>query len=222
MAPKSFYDKGVELSKLLPQIADPLLQEITKEAIREYYQADISLERRIDPLRKPIVISLHGVMTRGKWQKDLTPTLNDSGITHIPLDYGFFLALLFVLPSLRLRKVRWFLDQYTHITEKYPDQNPSMIAHSFGTYIIARVMELYPEIKFDQIILCGSIVRRDYGWTGRHTYKQMNRVLNECGCRDWVVRISAWAAKDANPSGVYGFLAFMVFWTRVEVRFING
>jgi len=66
-------------------------------------------------------------------------------------------------------------------------------------------MELYPEVEFDQIILCGSIVRCDYSWTNRIAAHQVKRALNECGPRDIIVKLAAWAIRDAGPSGAHGF-----------------
>jgi len=37
------------------------------------------------------VISIHGIKTRGKWQKDITPFLRN--FVHEPLDFGNFLAI---------------------------------------------------------------------------------------------------------------------------------
>lgn len=37
-----------------------------------------------------------------------------------------------------------------------------MIAHSFGTYIVSRTLEQYPSTKLDRLILCGSIIHKDF------------------------------------------------------------
>src|ERR1051325_2864688 len=106
-------------------------------------------------MRRPIVISLHGIRTRGGWQKELTQTLNESGFVHVPLDYGFFGALQLLLPFARRKKVDWFRDRYGQAVGDGPP--PSLIAHSFGTYIATEAMRIYPSVRFDRIILCGSI-----------------------------------------------------------------
>jgi O-acetyl-ADP-ribose deacetylase (regulator of RNase III) len=38
--------------------------------------------------RRPLVVSLHGIRTRGTWQKDVTYPINQAGFDHKPLDYG--------------------------------------------------------------------------------------------------------------------------------------
>src|SRR5688572_29881867 len=55
-----------------------------------------------------IVASVHGIRTRGKWQKELVPVLSQAGFTPVPLDYGNFWALELLIPQFRRRKVEWF------------------------------------------------------------------------------------------------------------------
>jgi pimeloyl-ACP methyl ester carboxylesterase len=154
---------------------------------------------------KALVISVHGIRTRGAWQKDLTPLLNQADFIHESLDFGFLGAIKILFRYKRNQQVQWFLDKYTEIKYKYPNEIPSVIAHSFGTYIIARAMQLYGEIRFDRIILCGSIIPQGYSWKHRFNVQQVNYVLNECGRKDWVVKLAAWVIKDAGPSGAFGF-----------------
>ena len=113
-----------------------------------------------------VVISLHGIRTRGKWQKELAPLLNQSGFTAVLSDYGYFNALELLLPWSREKRVKWFLDEYIRERNRlhYVRPWPSIIAHSFGTYLVASAMQKYPQINFDRIIFCGSIVKCDFPW----------------------------------------------------------
>jgi hypothetical protein len=154
---------------------------------------------------RPVVISLHGIRTRGTWQKELTEELQRGGIDHVPLDYGFFMALQLLLPGSRRRKVLWFRDEYTHCVERHGGARPSVIAHSFGSYVVARALEMFGEVRFDQVILCGSIVRRDYPWS-RVVGRQVGRVLHEFGRQDFWARVVGFVVADAGPSGCRGFL----------------
>src|SRR5262249_21364756 len=119
---------------------------------------------------RPVVFSLYGIRTRGAWQKAaLNLVLTEGGFTHIPLDYGHFALWRFLLPSARQKKIEEFLQEYTTYTEQTISTHPgglrtSVITHSFGTYIVAAALLRYPEIRFDNIIFCGSIVRSDFPW----------------------------------------------------------
>lgn len=154
------------------------------------------------PLSKWI-ISVHGIRTRGVWQKELNPELNAAGLRHAPLDYGFYTALAFVWPPSRERQIKRFLDRYSNHVALYGSR-PSVVAHSFGTYLVGRAMEKYPEVTFDQVILCGSILPRAYSWANRIP-SQAIRVLNDYGRRDFWAKVVTWLVRDSGPSGSEGF-----------------
>lgn len=155
---------------------------------------------------KRVVITIHGIRTRGEWQKSITSEIANAGFIPDPWDYGRFPLLKFLLPCMRRKKIDWFRDQYFNCREKLRDTHPSVIAHSFGTYLVARAMQKYPEIVFDRIILCGSIIDRDYPWTDIiYQTKQCNSVLHDFGKLDLPARIAEWVVTDAGPSGVKGF-----------------
>jgi TolB-like protein/Flp pilus assembly protein TadD len=182
-----------------------------------------SLGRDTQPYAAPssaamagIVISLHGIRTRGAWQKQLGIALQKAGFLHIPLDYGFWGLLRLLWGPSRRRQAEWFRDRYTNIiatTRNRPDAThaesaefPHLIAHSFGSYQVARALELFPEVKFARIIFCGSIVRRDYPW--RHfldVTTQVQAVLNDYGRQDVFAAVADYVIADAGASGTHGF-----------------
>lgn len=159
--------------------------------------------REVSP--RPLVVSMHGIRTRGAWQKELTLELNAAGFDHEPLDYGFFRALRLLWPPARRRQVEWFRDRYTSILTANPGREISVIAHSLGSYLVARALELFPEITLTRLVLCGSIVRIDYPWSRLVELKQVEEVLNDFGPMDIWARAAGWVVEDAGPSGVRGF-----------------
>ena len=110
------------------------------------------------------VMSLHGIRTRGVWQKDLVPVLARQGLVPWALDYGNFGATKFLRKGARLEKVTWLRSEYERVMAEGKVSRPSIIAHSFGTYLVAALLIKYPELVFDKIILTGSIVDRDFDW----------------------------------------------------------
>lgn len=153
---------------------------------------------------RPLVLSIHGIRTTGQWQDDLAETLDKNGFRHRPLNFGFFRAVSLVLPWARQSKVDWFLKEI-HWKTNDVTQPPSIIAHSFGTYLLTRALEKQALLKFDRIILCGSIVREDYPWTAIVEGKQANFILNEAGGEDFWCGLVGWVVSDAGASGVVGF-----------------
>ena len=85
--------------------------------------------------KRQVVISIHGIRTRGDWQKQLTSSLSRADFIHEPLDFGFFRAIQLVIPAMRDAKVKWFLEEYTKAIRDSADP-PCVIAHSFGTYLV--------------------------------------------------------------------------------------
>jgi hypothetical protein len=161
------------------------------------------VDQRPSPERKPWVISIHGIKTRGVWQKQITETLGEAGIVHVPLDYGNFLALQLLLPWTRRRKVTWFRDEYAAIRDRH-EGAPCIIAHSFGTYLVCSAMLRFG-LEFDQVVLCGSIVREDFPWNDCLERGLVKRVLNDYGQQDLWASVVGWVVNDAGGSGVRGF-----------------
>lgn len=156
-------------------------------------------------MRQKTVLSIHGIRTRAAWQKaDLSQMLADSGFSHIPLDFGYFLVLSLLLRPLREKKVRWFWDQYDRFAGDLAEP-PHVIAHSFGSYIVCEALRMHGEIKIDRLILCGSIVDPRFPWSDLFEQKRIAGVLNDYGSADIWTKIVGLALSDAGPSGRTGF-----------------
>ncbi len=66
-------------------------------------------------------------------------------------------------------------------------------------------MEKYPQINFDRIIFCGSIVKCDFPWAELAQRGQVRAVLNQYGSRDFWAAVVDWGVPDVCPSGRRGF-----------------
>lgn len=152
-----------------------------------------------------VIISLHGIETHAPWQKRLDSDLSSAKFTTEALEYGKYLAIRMVSSSSRRRMIEWFVGEYAQVTERHPGARISIIAHSFGTYITANAMRVYPQIKFDTVVFCGSIVETDFPWTQIIANGQVKRVLNEYGGMDFWAGTVANFVNDAGPSGRFGF-----------------
>jgi pimeloyl-ACP methyl ester carboxylesterase len=151
-----------------------------------------------------VMMSLHGIRTRGTWQKDLVPELSKAGFIPVPLDYGWFGAVKLLLIGSREKQVDWFRDEYSKKCAEHRCERPSIIAHSFGTYLVARAIQKYM-LEFDRVIFCGSIVRRDYPWSQLIDHGLVRRVLNDFGRLDLWARVVEWVVSNAGQSGLRGF-----------------
>ena len=161
-----------------------------------------------------IVVTLHGIRTRGQWQKQVTPYLARYGLIPYHLDYGFFGVLSFVMPWTRASRVQWLRTELRDLMDRTGAKRVSLIAHSFGTWLALEVLEAENgNLRFDRVVLTGSIVRRDFPWGSTLLRKRWIQALrNERATGDWVVRAAELFSRLAGPlalragaSGVHGF-----------------
>ena len=155
--------------------------------------------------KRKLIISLHGIRTRGTWQKELSPLITEQGWIYYPLDYGWFSLLFFIPGVFRKRKIEWFRAQYNEIHSRYPDVIPSIVAHSFGTWTLCKAIEKYEHLRFDKIILCGSIAPHKFDWRKLYHRNQVTAIRNESGKRDIWARFSKFFAWGTGDSGFRGF-----------------
>lgn len=163
------------------------------------------MENKHEELRYRCVMSLHGIRTRGAWQHYLVPILARAGFVPVPLDYGAFGAAELLMPWRRAEKVAWFLGEYERVLVENEVERPSIIAHSFGSYIVAEALDKHPHMRFDKIILCGSIVHEDFDWETKLATGQVNFVRNDYGALDVWPRIARALVGGAGRSGTDGF-----------------
>jgi len=154
---------------------------------------------------KRVVISIHGIRTRGVWQKDLVPPLARADFIPYALDYGKYRAVSLAIGCAREKQIAWLLQQYNRIVQESGDERPSIIAHSFGTYQVAELLDRNPNVKFDKVIFAASIVRPDFDWGRLLAEGQLNFIENDYGGRDFWPRAAARIVSSMGPSGTVGF-----------------
>src|SRR5205085_2074206 len=91
------------------------------------------------------------------------------------------------------------------IKQAHPNSLISVIAHSFGTYGIARVLEEYPDIRLRRLVLCGSIVPRAFRWDKLGSRQLEQPVVNDCGERDVWPLFAQSLSFGYGASGTLGF-----------------
>jgi hypothetical protein len=158
-------------------------------------------------MAKKIVITLHGIRTRGAWQKDLAPTIARRDMVPYPLDYGRFSAVSFCIGSKRKAKIDWFHRQYDRICRAERIKRPSIVAHSFGTYLTVQLLRSYSEVKFDKIIFAGSIADEKFDWheACRGGSQQVLEIRNDIAERDIWPGVARFCIPQAGHSGSKGF-----------------
>lgn len=136
-----------------------------------------------------MLFTIHGVNTNAYWNSKFAPLACSQGWIFAPFIYKNPIWLLFC-PSLREKVVKEFNDYFYEIAKKYEITSASIVAHSFGTYILAKYLlnheyEEFLPISIDSVVLAGSIVSREYNWL-KYT-KNIGRILNISSPNDrWV------------------------------------
>jgi hypothetical protein len=154
---------------------------------------------------KHLVILVHGINTRARWMGFVKPALENAGFAVAATSYGKFGVLRFLSPLRLLRRaavervvrdINLALLLYRRKVGEDPARL-SVISHSFGTYVITRILTDHPEFKWHRILFCGSVVREDFR-IDRVIERFDDPLLNEVGTRDF------WPALGESAGWGYG------------------
>jgi pimeloyl-ACP methyl ester carboxylesterase len=140
-------------------------------------------------------------------------------------DYGHYGLARLLIPGFNSRQIDHFYEWYSQMLRHHNsvdlnryDKRPSVVAHSFGSWIVGYAMLKYEDIKFDKIILFGCILPRDFDWGRLFARDQVAFVRNECGLKDpW----PKWASRFVRRAGRAGFEGFDWFSNAVENVFLE-
>src|SRR5450830_850704 len=188
-----------EAQQYLSTFSDPVERRIAEEAI---FNASFGANDE----QKHILVLLHGMNTYAEWQEILAePLRNQTNLEPLIVGYGNFHPLKFFLPALfRKGRIQVVLNDLRGIRQRHPEARISIVAHSFGTYIISKILLAAPELRFHRLVLCGAIIPNDYNWAAV-TDRLSWPVVNDIGRRDiWpsLARSWSWGYGD---SGAVGF-----------------
>ena len=145
---------------------------------------------------KTVVFVLHGIRDMGEWTLQFDSALQNAYANRNPdgqsklyvhrATYGYFAMGPFLLWSDRQKNVRWFMDQVTELKARFPNMRElHFIGHSNGTYVLASALAKYSTLKVNRVVFAGSVVRRDYPWSG--FTGRVEQVRNYVGSADLVV-----------------------------------
>jgi len=161
------------------------------------------------------VIVIHGMNSRAKWQEAFSWEIANRLSYSAPvLIYKYGWATIDVFARWLHERLARRLGERMRIAieeaqkSRLPDR-PDIIAHSFGTLLLSRVLEnpAFADLKFGRIITAASIVRPDFDWDRLIEQGRVEAVLNHVGGRDRAVPLAQFAIPGAGPGGKVGYLA---------------
>lgn len=172
-------------------------------------------------------MSIHGYNSNGDWQNKVTNCLTDLKLKSFPYSYGR--KIFRVLPHQIKNDVDAFRDWYFEVVEdpkngiriSEPFHRPSIMAHSLGTWILAKALTKYPEIKFDKIFLFGSVIPFNFDWFKLIIGAQINAVIYEKAKKDKIAPLGLIFTGSIKPSGTKGFAQKSTF-IKEEVNQLFG
>ncbi|MCU1782184.1 hypothetical protein NTD80_05395 [Pseudomonas sp. 13B_2.1_Bac1] len=183
----------------------------TYEVIKRAY-----INRELIELNEPagVLVTVHGIMSNGGWNTHVLPAASNQGWIVAPYFYGFETPDILLNKGKRKAAVDDFREWIYDIQQTYCQNGEkiSVIAHSFGTYLVGAYMsgfEEVPPVTFNTIILTGSILNENYDWAACAGNK-VGRVRNEIAPNDqWVKWMpdKKWIELDPlfGRAGVNGF-----------------
>ena len=190
---------------------EPTTAPPTRSSLQKYQER--SLHDTLQP--RHIVFLLHGIRTQGEWMTRVSHLLhNQAEVTAVrQITYGFLDSIRFLLPIpfLRRRPILRILNLMLYEITADPNVKLSVIAHSFGAYIIGTILMANPAIRIHRLLLCGSILPNTFEWDKiRDSQLSVSRdgnwsVINDCGTRDiWPV-LAQFVTFGYGSSGRFGF-----------------
>ena len=182
---------------------------LLKAAVFEH--AVTAVEPQVTDVKR-VVFVLHGIRASNTgWVSQISGLLKeaDPHTVVVVATYGYDSLLRFPFGLMRRRHVRWFQDLYSNNFAKYPEAKFYFIGHSLGTYILGRSMARVPAMRFERIVLIGSVLPREYSWRERMDLGQATEIRNDRSSWDIPVKLFCSAlhafGKDVGTAGVDGF-----------------
>ncbi|MET4177847.1 hypothetical protein ABIB99_008981 [Bradyrhizobium sp. LA6.1] len=153
-----------------------------------------------------LVYSLHGIRTNAFWQSQLAEKIKTAtGFEVKARNYMRFSAVMFVLKNIFAAKpLRLVEGDLLDLQKRY---RVSVIAHSFGTWLLFKALCENSKLRVHNIILCGSIFpRASSAWRQLKygTGQISGNIVNFCGARDPFPALAELLSRDFGASGVVG------------------
>ena len=157
--------------------------------------------------RRHVVALIHGIRTEAAWAELVKSVLEgEANLVVEPLRYGYFDLFRFICPiGTRRGVVREIHEKLRALDLYYRDSDLSVIAHSFGTYIVASILKRGSFFRVNRVVFCGSVVHRRFRWTDVAHKIAETKVLNDCGTLDvWPV-LARSVTYGYGATGTFGF-----------------
>lgn len=147
------------------------------------------LARQARESPKHYVFLVHGIRDYGGWTAEVKKKLseldeNPGELISYRYRYGYFNIVSFLLPFVRRKASREFVDRYLNALAKYPAARFHFVGHSNGTFLFGEALKMYDGVEFESAYLAGSVLPSEYDWMKVFDSKRLIRLRNDCASKD--------------------------------------
>jgi predicted phosphodiesterase len=162
--------------------------------------------------RKHVVVLVHGIRDFALWQTKVAAPLEENGFKVAMTNYGRFNLVEFLvpIPFFRNSAIATILNQLRIIKQNNESAYLSVVAHSFGTFVVAQIMKREFDIKFHRVIFCGSVMRYNFPFEDFQNRFDAP-IVNEVGTRDVWPAIAESVTLGYGSAGTYGFRRPLIY-----------
>jgi hypothetical protein len=155
---------------------------------------------------RQVVVLIHGIRDHALWQQEIRDILEVAGFKVVSTNYGRFDLIRFLMPIgfFRKKAIAEVLNQLNITFHSNPGSEVSVIAHSFGTYIIGHILRDNFNLKFDKIILCGSVLKYNFPFE-QFQNRFSSEIINEVGTKDIWPAFAESVTAEYGSAGTFGF-----------------
>jgi hypothetical protein len=185
--------------------------------------------REVGTKGRRVVLLLHGIRANNRtWVRDLQEFLAARwpDTVAIAATYGRFSARKFVFPMTRRKFLGWLQDMYAERLAENPQATFYFIGHSNGTYLLGHSLNRIPGMRFDRVLLAGSVLPASYDWKNKMAARQVAELRNDCAERDVPVAVLCAALRGLgmNDVGTAGFDGFTTWQSSAkrEIAYYRG
>jgi len=178
-----------------------------KENIEKLVKTDILINNK--NVNK-LLITIHGIRTYGDWQEKLEEEIQTktNSFEFIHFKYGFFGILFFLFPIARNILIRKLFKQFSELMKEHLDKKIYIVSHSFGTYIMLKILEKYKkEINIEVLIFSGSVIKSTYDLSSL-IGKKVKCIINDCSDNDLVLLFNKIFVPSLGDAGRIGFVGY--------------
>lgn len=159
----------------------------------------------------PWFLVVHGMNTRGGWQEALTWLIGRTYRRMVPVAiYKYGKIQPGVLFAFRQRQLMRALTAKMKAVAAESaaaglDGPPDVIAHSFGTWLVANALLNDESLVIGRLILLGAVVPPGFPWEKLVKRRQIEHILNHGATQDRWVPLAHYGIPDSGPGGTRGF-----------------